>query len=97
MTSPVDTLAALLLDRLTGPLTAHLVRELGLAGARPANDADEPWISTDDLASRLSVNSETVRRWIGRGCPAANVGSGKRPVYRVRVSEVQGWLDARGV
>jgi hypothetical protein len=92
-TTVIDDLASALLGRLTGPIETALRRVM----AEAREDVTEPMLSSDDLAARLDIDSETVRRWIRRDptFPHINVGSGQRSVYRMRLSEVVAWMRGR--
>jgi excisionase family DNA binding protein len=47
------------------------------------------------LAEYLQVHRDTVYRWIRAGMPAINVGSAQRPDWRLRLPEVERWLQRR--
>lgn len=56
----------------------------------PARD----WLSVDDVAQRLGVSRLTIYRRIRRGeLPASPVGR----TWRIRVSDVDGYLDAQRI
>lgn len=53
----------------------------------------ERWYSVDEVAAHLGVTRETVYRWIEhKALPAHRVGK----FWKLRVSEVDGWINAGG-
>jgi excisionase family DNA binding protein len=55
----------------------------------------EDWLTVDDVAERLKVNEETVRRWIRAGkLPVLDLG-GPRAGYRIRASDFETFLRSR--
>lgn len=55
-------------------------------------------LTVDEIAARLEVNSERVRRWIKEGqLAAANVGTEKKPEYRIAPADIQAFLARRRV
>lgn len=55
-------------------------------------------LTVQEVAERLCVRSECVLRKIKeKELPASNIGTGKRPRYRVRVSALEKFLDERAV
>ena len=52
-------------------------------------NAEERWVSVEDVASHLGVNKDSVYRWIDkRGLPAHRVGR----LFRFKLSEVDDWV-----
>ena len=54
-------------------------------------------LTVHNVAERLNVSDETVRRWIASGeLEAYNVGiDGDRPIHRTSEAALQAFLDAR--
>ncbi len=53
------------------------------------------WLTVADVAERLRISQETVRRWIRTGAlPVLDVG-GPKAGYRVREDDLEVFLDAR--
>lgn len=53
----------------------------------------EPWVSIDEIASRLGVAKDSVYRWIeGRHLPAHRLGR----LWKFKISEVDAWLRSGG-
>ena len=53
----------------------------------------ERWVGVEDVASHLSVNKDSIYRWIeGKGLPAHRVGR----LFRFRLSEIDEWIRAGG-
>lgn len=56
---------------------------------------DERWFSVDQIAERLQVTEETVRRWLRSGeLPGRNFGG--RTGYRIREADVNAFLERVG-
>lgn len=56
------------------------------------------YLSTKEVADRLSVSTKWVRAAIVTGeLPAVNVSKGKRPVYRVSETVLANFMNARAV
>lgn len=53
------------------------------------------WHDISAAAEHFGVNPQTVRNWIRAGAPAVQVGSPARPLYRLELRALQGWLEAR--
>lgn len=54
---------------------------------------EERWVGVDDVAKHLSVNKDSVYRWIDKmGLPAHRVGR----LFRFKISEVDKWVRAGG-
>ncbi len=52
------------------------------------------WLTVAQVAQRLQLNDETVRRWIRAGeLPALDLG--KKAGYRVRPEDLAAFLEAR--
>ncbi len=54
--------------------------------------ADENWLTVSEIAARLKVTEQTVRRWLRAGKLTGRNFSG-RTGYRVRESELQKFLE----
>ena len=53
--------------------------------------AEERWVVVEDVAKHLSVNKDSVYRWIDKmGLPAHRVGR----LFRFKISEVDEWVRA---
>ncbi|WP_313813364.1 helix-turn-helix domain-containing protein [Glutamicibacter sp.] len=53
----------------------------------------EPWLSADEIASHLSVTTETVYTWIAeRSMPAHKVGR----LWKFQASAVDAWVRSGG-
>ncbi|MDP9362897.1 MAG: helix-turn-helix domain-containing protein [Chloroflexota bacterium] len=60
-----------------------------------ASIAREEWLSVPDVAKRLDVSEETVRRWIrGRALPVLDLG-GPKAGYRIREADLETFLSER--
>ena len=53
---------------------------------------DERWFSVDQIAARLQVTEETVRRWLRSG-ELAGRNFGGRTGYRIREADVNAFLE----
>ena len=56
--------------------------------------ADEKWLTVSDIAETLSVDVETVRRWLRSG-ELRGVFLGRRGGYRIRESDLNAFLESR--
>jgi excisionase family DNA binding protein len=56
--------------------------------------ADEKWLTVSDIAETLSVDVETVRRWLRRN-ELRGVFLGRRGGYRIRESDLNAFLETR--
>lgn len=55
----------------------------------------ERWLTVDDVATRLQVSQETVRRWIRAGrLPVLDLG-GPKAGYRIREDALEAFLAER--
>ena len=54
--------------------------------------ADENWLTVEEIAARLKVTEQTVRRWLRSGALVGRNFSG-RTGYRVREVDLQHFLD----
>ena len=55
--------------------------------------AEERWVGVEDVAAHLSVNKDSVYRWIEKmGLPAHRVGR----LFRFKLSEVDEWVKSGG-
>jgi len=55
--------------------------------------AEERWVGVGDVATHLSVNKDSVYRWIEKmGLPAHRVGR----LFRFKLSEVDAWVREGG-
>ncbi len=56
---------------------------------------EEDWLSVEEVADKLKVTQETVRRWIrAKKLPVLNLG-GPRAGYRIRRSDLERFLNER--
>jgi hypothetical protein len=57
------------------------------------NDGEiwEPWVDESAIARHFDVSTRTVRRWRADDMPSRLIGGSRR----FRVSEVEGWHEAR--
>ncbi|HLZ25433.1 MAG TPA: helix-turn-helix domain-containing protein [Ktedonobacterales bacterium] len=62
--------------------------------AMPERYESEPLLNVGDVAARLGVKSETVRRWLRSG-ELRGVQMAKRIGWRVRASDLEAFLDRR--
>ena len=54
---------------------------------------EERWVGVEDVATHLSVNKDSVYRWIAKmGLPARRVGR----LFRFKLSEVDDWVKSDG-
>lgn len=53
------------------------------------------WLTVQEVAEGLSVNEETVRRWIRAGDLAVLDLGGPRAGYRIRRDELEKFIEAR--
>jgi excisionase family DNA binding protein len=61
----------------------------------PEEQAADEWLTVDQVATRLKVDAETVRRWIRRGELAVLSLGGPRAGYRIRPDELQRFISER--
>jgi excisionase family DNA binding protein len=55
---------------------------------------DEPWFTTEQIATQLQVSEFSVRRWLRTGqLRGVNFGGGSG--WRVKDSDLQAFLEAR--
>lgn len=54
----------------------------------------EPMLTVQQIAERLQVHEETVRRWLREGV-MVGINFGGKSGYRVRQSELEAFLDRR--
>ena len=54
--------------------------------------AEERWLTVGDIAERLRVHENTVRRWLRSGALTGR-GFGGRTGYRVRESDLEKFLN----
>jgi excisionase family DNA binding protein len=55
---------------------------------------ENKWLSVEQVAARLDINVETVRRWIRRGeLPAMKVGG--RTGYRIEERDLQEFIKKK--
>jgi excisionase family DNA binding protein len=54
--------------------------------------AEEQWLTVEQVAERLQVHIETVRRWIRSG-DLPGVRLGRRAGYRVKAADLDAFLD----
>jgi excisionase family DNA binding protein len=57
--------------------------------------ASEQWLTTKEVAARLRVDEETVRRWI-RDKKLAGAQFGRRGGYRIASADVDRFLETQG-
>ena len=56
---------------------------------------DEDWLTVEDMAEKLKVNEETVRRWIrAKKLQVLDLG-GQRAGYRIRRRDAEEFLRQR--
>jgi len=60
----------------------------------PDRYESEPLLNVGDVAARLGVKSETVRRWLRSG-ELRGVQMTKRTGWRIRASDLEAFLDRR--
>lgn len=94
-----DRLADLLVERLIEPLADAVAQRLAIEKADPS---PEKLLTTNQLANRLDVNTETVYRWVRSSptFPVVNINVGApagHPVYRFKLQDVERWLRERSV
>jgi excisionase family DNA binding protein len=56
--------------------------------------SNEEWINTKDIAKRLDIHVETVRRWLRTGA-LRGVHVGGKGGYRIRQSDLEEFLRSR--
>ena len=54
---------------------------------------EEQWYTVEEVAERVKVSQETVRRWIRRGRLQAVLLGGTRLGYRITQSDLQRFLQ----
>lgn len=60
-----------------------------------AEQAEGGWLTVEEVAKRLQVDPETVRRWVrGRKLGALDLGS-KKAGYRIRPADLETFIAAR--
>jgi excisionase family DNA binding protein len=58
--------------------------------------ASTKWITTSEVASKLNIHIETVRRWIRTGeLPAVNIGG--KGGYRMKKTDLDKFLQSRTI
>ena len=56
---------------------------------------EDEWLSVEEVAEKLKVTDETVRRWIrARKLPVLDLG-GPRAGYRIRRTDLERFLNQR--
>jgi excisionase family DNA binding protein len=58
-------------------------------------DLGDRWLTVDDIADRLQVSHETVRRWIRSGKLSVLDLGGPKAGYRVKPEELQRFIEER--
>ena len=53
------------------------------------------WLLVDEVAERMRVSVETVRRWIKSGDLAAFAAGGGRGGYRIRRDDLEAFIERR--
>jgi excisionase family DNA binding protein len=56
--------------------------------------SEEKWLTVSDIAETLSVDVETVRRWLRRK-QLRGAFLGRRAGYRIRESDLDAFLESR--
>jgi excisionase family DNA binding protein len=57
-------------------------------------DARDEWLTVKDVAARLKISEETVRRWVREGeLPALALG--KKAGFRIRPADLEVFIAAR--
>jgi excisionase family DNA binding protein len=56
---------------------------------------DDEWITVEEMAERLKVNEETVRRWIRSNKLQVLDLGGQRAGYRIRRQDAEAFLRQR--
>ena len=56
--------------------------------------ATENWLTVEEIATRLQVHIETVRRWIRSG-ELPGLSLGRRAGYRVKEADLDRFLERR--
>ncbi len=60
-----------------------------------AEQQDTAWLTVSEIAERLKVSQETVRRWVRGGqLPVLDLG-GPKMGYRIREDDLAAFLDER--
>ena len=59
--------------------------------------AEDELLTVPEVARRLRLNPETVRRWLRQGKIKGSLMGGDRGGWRVAASEVERFLQAGGV
>lgn len=79
-------------------LRSALAKQTELSRAALAGTTiPEEWLSVPQIAAELSVNAETVRRWIRTGALASQtVSSHVHPRHRVKRADLDAFLQKRG-
>lgn len=54
---------------------------------------DDRFLTVDEVADRIRVNRETVRRWLRSGQLRGTLPGGKRMGYRIPESELRRFLQ----
>lgn len=97
--SGANQLVELIVERLATRLEAFKFP----ASLKHEAAGGEQSLKTSQLANRLGVCEETVRRWRALpGFPAIDIsisrpGRKRKPVYRYRLSQVDQWLARRNL
>ena len=64
-----------------------------IRGQSRRTTVEEQWYTVEEVAERVKVSQETVRRWIRRGRLRAVLLGGTRLGYRITQSDLQGFLQ----
>jgi len=68
---------------------------LVVRGGAMAGDQTDHWLTVEQVAERLAVNPETVRRWIRSGAlPVLQLG-GPRTGYRINELDLEAFISER--
>ena len=57
--------------------------------------AEPEWLLVEEVAERMRVSIETVRRWIKSGDLAAFGAGGRRGGYRIRRDDLEAFIERR--
>ena len=78
-----------ILDQLADKIASKLVDFRPPVKAEPSR-----MLTSQELASRLSVHEHTIRRWVKLGCPHEAL-PGQSTRFRFELTQVTAWLKAR--
>ncbi len=59
------------------------------------DERPQRWLTVEQVAERLAVNAETVRRWIRSGALPVLLLGGQRTGYRINERDLDAFIEVR--